>query len=141
MNMSIFTILGADGQVLLMPMALTDERNKGHFVKTVALMMNTLKDVANHGGQVYSIGVHNFPYAETKLGKEQMKEMLKIKEIVDPKKLLNHYKVVRGAMPPWMFKLSMSMMANLPSWLDALFLGVAGVMPLNDFAWEDSAVD
>ncbi len=141
MNMSIFTILGADGQVLLMPMALTDERNKGHFVKTVALMMNTLKDVANHGGQVYSIGVHNFPYAETKLGKEQMKEMLKIKEIVDPKKLLNHYKVVRGAMPPWMFKLSMSMMANLPSWLDVLFLGVAGVMPLNDFAWEDSTID
>ncbi len=135
-NLSIFSILGDNRQILLMPMALTDERNKGHFVKTVAIMMNMLKEAINLGGQIYSIGVHSFPYAESKLGKDHMKEMLKVKEAVDPKNLLNPYKVVRGAMPPWIFKLSMSLMASLPSWLDSLVLRIAGVMPLNDFAEE-----
>jgi glycolate oxidase len=136
MNLSIFSILGDNRQILLMPMALTDERNKGHFVKTVAIMMNMLKESINLGGQIYSIGVHSFPYAESKLGKDRMKEMLRVKEGVDPKNLLNPYKVVRGAMPPWIFKLSMSLMAGLPSWLDSLVLRIAGVMPLNDFAEE-----
>ncbi len=133
MNLSIFSILGDNRQTLLMPMALTDERNKGHFVKTVAVMMNMLKESINLGGQIYSIGVHSFPYAESKLGKDRMKEMLKIKEAIDPKNLLNPYKVVRGAMPPWIFKLSMSLMASLPSWFDSLILRIAGIMPLNDF--------
>lgn len=136
MNLSIFSILGENRQILLMPMALTDERNKGNFVKTVAIMMNMLKESINLGGQIYSIGVHSFPYAESKLGKDRMKEMLNIKEAIDPKNLLNPYKVVRGAMPPWLFKLSMSLMASLPPWLDSLILSVAEIMPLNDFTEE-----
>lgn len=136
MNLSIFSILGDNRRILLMPMALTDERNKGHFVKTVAIMMNMLKESVNLGGQIYSIGVHSFPYAESKLGKHHMKEMLRMKEVIDPKNLLNPHKVVQGAMPPWMFKIAMSLMASLPSWLDSLMLKIAGIMPLNDFTEE-----
>jgi len=135
-NLSIFCILGDDRKILLMPMALSDDRDKGRFVKTVAIMMNMLKESIDLGGQIYSIGVHNFPYAESKLRKENMKKMQKIKEAIDPKNLLNPYKVVRGAIPPWIFKLAMSLMAYLPPWLDSLALSIAGIMPLNDFTEE-----
>jgi len=126
---SHFGMLSSDSLVNLMPMVLVDERNKGEFVKTVAILMKMLEAGLKLGGKIHSVGVHYATYVENKTG-VNIKELRRIKSAVDPKNLMNPYKVVMGRLSPRAFKFAMGFMARSPAWLDSFALKVAGATPI-----------
>jgi len=124
-----FGMLGSGYLANLMPMVLVDERNKGEFVKTVAILTKMLEAGLKLGGKIHSVGVHYAAYAENKTG-VSIKELRRIKSAVDPKNLMNPYKVVKGRLSPRAFKFAMGFMARSPAWLDSFALKVAGATPI-----------
>jgi FAD/FMN-containing dehydrogenase len=123
---------GSDnGAVNVMPVIMTDERNKKDFFRSTSYTYKIAQIGKKYHGSVYGIGLFN-SYQMRQIHGESLEVMREIKRELDPKNILNPYKTVESRIPSviliFMFKLMklapsfFVILARLTKYLPAVFL-------------------
>jgi FAD/FMN-containing dehydrogenase len=97
-----------NGAINVFPIILTDERERNAFMKTLSYTHEIAKLGTKYHGAVYGIGLFNSNQMANIHG-ESLGVMKRIKQILDPKNILNPSKTVENRVPnfllPFVFKM------------------------------------
>ena len=114
--------------ICLLVYALSDERDKLRFLKSLSLA-RTIPGVGyKHGGTVYGIGLHNSAHLTRLHGHRAVAFMKRMKAQFDPNAILNPSKTVVKRIPGFVVEGAMLTMQQAP-WLMRLGLGIAAQIP------------
>jgi len=100
-----------NGTINVFPILLTDERKKNAFMKALSYTREIAKIGTKYHGAVYGIGLLNSNQM-TNIHGESLGVMKRIKQVLDPKKILNPSKTVENRVPNFILPVVFKMMKH-----------------------------
>jgi len=116
------------GSVCLLIYILTDERDRGKFIRALSYAGTIPKLGYKRGGTVYGIALHNSAHLRRIHSSRAVGVMRELKRYLDPKNILNPSKTTEVRVPGFLVDISMFKMRHFPR-LVGLGLRIAGKMP------------
>jgi len=88
--------IGNDGMASFLVWILDDERRKVSYTLGWHRSFDLARLAKKHGGKPYAVALWNVPYAREFYGDDELDRLSRMKQIVDPKNLMNPMKVFGG---------------------------------------------
>ncbi len=116
------------GAVNILPVILTDERRKTHFIKSLSYTNDIARIGMKYNGATYGVGLYN-SYQMPAIHAESLDVMQEIKRKLDPKGILNPAKTVQMRVPPFIINFMFKIMKYFP-YLAYAFIKICDYIPI-----------